>query len=296
VETSRPELRGDSEFPGVQPADEPSNFAEGEAKEVGPMLAHLASRLDDLRAAPEHWPIKVRLQDGTEKEVHAEDFDVEFIREWGKLVGTPKSEFTFKGVGITFAITADQDAFAERRASLAAFEKNQFHLLWAGKETGLDVGKSKKLGEWMDRMNELCSARSGKKSQKNPDSSEGTDGVKVSTRKTDLDWSILLTPHLVASPAIEGPIQSATLPCAGSPQPLEWWHHDNKVMKGKDWGNLAVEIGYSADVITAENKAASTIENGMCQRGLGFPRERVEHSRKISPIPPENLSDIPEGG
>ena len=61
METSRPELRGDSEFPGVQPADEPSNFAEGEAKEVGPMLARLASRLDDLLAAPENWPIKVRL-------------------------------------------------------------------------------------------------------------------------------------------------------------------------------------------------------------------------------------------
>jgi hypothetical protein len=51
----------DPEFPGVVPADEPFNFAEGEAKEVGPMLAHLASRLDDLLAAPENWPIKVRL-------------------------------------------------------------------------------------------------------------------------------------------------------------------------------------------------------------------------------------------
>jgi hypothetical protein len=67
-------------------------------------------------------------------------------------------------------------------------------------------------------------------------------------------------------------------------------------MNGKDWGELAAEIGYSDAVVTAENKATGTITDGMYQRGLGFPRDRVEHTRKISAAPPENRSEIPEGG
>ena len=103
-------------------------------------------------------------------------------------------------------------------------------------------------------------------------------------------------PHLAASPAIESPIQSASLPCAGSPQPLEWWHHDNGAMDGKDWAELATEIGYSEDIIKADSKPASTVAGGMCQRGLGFPPDRVERTREISKAPPENESKIPEGG
>jgi hypothetical protein len=277
----------DPEFPGVQPADEPFSFAEGEAKEVGPMLAHLASRLDDLRAAPEHWPIKVRLQDGTEKEVHAEDFDVEFIREWGKLVGTPKSEFTFEGVGLVFPFTYDIKTLKTRLATFAAVEQKIFSLAWAGAKLKMQsaVGTNKKLGDWMGDLDNLAS-----------ESPEDEEKTAFSQRKTDREWSLFFMPLLVSSPAVVGPAAATSLPSAGSPQPLEWWHHDNKAMDGKDWGELAVEIGYSNAVVTAENKAASTITDGMCQRGLGFPRDRVERTRNISATPPENRSEIPEGG
>ena len=292
-------MRGDSEFPGVQPADEPSNFAEGEAKEVGPMLAHLASRLDDLRAAPEHWPIKVRLQDGTEKEVHAEDFDVEFIREWGKLVGTPKSEFTFECVGLVFPFTLDAGTFQTRRAALTTAEKNVFSLVWAGERLGMesDVGKSKKLGEWMKALDSLRNNPAMQKgSPEGSTSVKGSQKTASSVRKDGRDWSLFFTPSLVSSPASEMTILNAALPSAGSPEPLEWWHHDNRTMDGKDWGSLAVDIGYSSEVVRGDDKPSATIANGMCQRALGFPAKRVEWKRDISKTPPENGSKIPEGG
>jgi hypothetical protein len=67
-------------------------------------------------------------------------------------------------------------------------------------------------------------------------------------------------------------------------------------MDGKDWAELATEIGYSEDIIKADSKPASTVAAGMCHRGLGFPPDRVERTREISKAPPENESKIPEGG
>jgi len=48
--------------------------------------------------------------------------------------------------------------------------------------------------------------------------------------------------------------------------------------------------------VKADSKPGSTVAVGMCQRGLGFPQDRVERTRKISKTPPENESKIPEGG
>jgi hypothetical protein len=219
--------------------------------------------------------------------VHAEDFDVEFIREWGKLVGTPKSEFTFEGVGLVFPFTYDIKTLKTRLATFAAVEQKIFSLAWAGAKLKMQsaVGTNKKLGDWMGDLDNLAS-----------ESPEDEEKTAFSQRKTDREWSLFFMPLLVSSPAVVGPAAATSLPSAGSPQPLEWWHHDNKAMDGKDWGELAVEIGYSNAVVTAENKAASTITDGMCQRGLGFPRDRVERTRNISATPPENRSEIPEGG
>jgi hypothetical protein len=279
----------DPEFPGVVPADESFNLADGDPEEVGPMLSTLADRLKDLQAAPEHWPIQIRLQDGTDKAVHAEDFDLPFLRAWAELIKQPKSGFKFTGVTLTFPLTLDKEAFERRSAALAAVEKNTFTLVSIGERVKLKspAGESKPLGEWMDALDKLVPRTRESVTEK------GKAETVRSQRKTDAEWSVCFIPHMVSNPSYAGPAR-AILPCAGSPQPLEWWHHDNGAMDGKDWAELATEIGYSEDVVKADSKPVSTVVAGMCQRGLGFPQDRVERTRKLSKTPPENESKIPE--
>ena len=280
----------DPEFPGVVPANESFNLAEGDPEEVGRMLSALADRLVDLQAAPEHWPIQIQLRDGTEKTVHAEDFDIPFMRAWATLIGNSKSTFKFAGVGFTFPFTLDKDAFERRRAALTAVEETTFALIFAGEkaEFMVDVGKSKTLAQWMNDLGMIASEPAESSSRKK-------EVTIRSQRKTDQEWSLFFMPHLLCIPSAAG-LAKAILPCAGSPQPLEWWHYDNRAMDGNNWADLATALGYSEDIVKADSKPGSTLATGMCQRGLGFPEDRVERTRKISKTPPENESQIPEGG
>lgn len=251
--------------------------------DIASMLGLLAQTLDDMAKA-KLAKAKVKLDDGTEKDVDLGDLDSRFMKAWSDIMGK-SSGLAFDDISLSLAVSADEAALEAKKKQVNFVAEKTFRLAKGGALLKMDgeLGQKRKLSAWID----LLAEKSGQldKEQKK----------KLSRYKLMTDWTMQLAPCFAPSSENDRQIQSIVVPPFGASAPLEWWHHDSHAMAGS-WASMAEQIGYSGVVIRADDIAPPAVVNGLSQGGLGFDPKKVDRVRKPSNAAPENWSDIPDGG
>jgi hypothetical protein len=264
--------------------EDPKKKKERKEKDIAVMLRFLLRIMDDMSKATGAGKPRVVLQDGKDQEAELGDIDSAFIREYAELLDKPKSSLTFQDIALQVAMSGSDPLFDARVKPLEPELGRTFLLLEAGRLLDMDADKGRvmTLKEWIKTIKMKKSKLDIPKDVR-------------STEKALPDWSLFLFPVFGAGTLAGKPLGAVILPPFGQPAPLEWWHYDRKAKPGS-WGDLAEAIGYSGVVVRGTEGPPAKIEAGQCQGGLGFKPEKIGRVKEPTMTPPENLSDIPEGG
>jgi hypothetical protein len=271
-------------------------------------VVELAEKARSIRSvhADETFPITPAKKGSRPIELRLDKLDLDFMKRWAKAHPTlrPKKRAGIEVVKteapqLTLILNATPDGEKLLDPVLSKlksdFANDTFFVVSAGARTAVPAGASMKGSAVVDAL------RVGIEMFKTEFEllKKLKDGGKNKTRSRRKDWSEwTMTLQPVFHPVVDGavgfqPSDVVELWAPGNPGALEWWHYQHTAARGKKWGDLLEDIGFSEKILSAP--ALPTAQEQPYAYGAGVGYAPVNFGDETGGVDTDDVENWPIG-